>query len=374
MQPRFHNNICSVHILIIILTVLLTGCKKDNVVDIQPVKDPRTYTWTADTLGYPGAYQTLMSNIWGSSHNDVFVVGHSSMGGSGSMWQYDGKSWSNVRLTTAEGGYVEGGLDLTSIYGFSSTDIYAAGERIFGFNPNPPPTLIDSSLIIHFDGSTWKRVSIYNGTPLNDIYGSSANDIWAGGLGNNLFHYNGNRWEADSIIVNIPNGFIFQIGSISSYKSFSYLIGISNNNTTAENIFYLFKRVNNSWVMQDSSIVYANGSFSGNKFGERLNKCSLPDLYSTGQGGIYKYNNSSWININAPNPIFFIWGTSNNNIFAIGFRGKVYHYNGTDWKQIEQLYNSDINYYGVWTDGTEAFVVGQIFDGTYQKTIVWHGK
>jgi hypothetical protein len=69
-----------------------------------------------------------------------------------------------------------------------------------------------------------------------------------------------------------------------------------------------------------------------------------------------------------------LFGLSNNSIFVIGFGGKVYHYNGADWKQIEQLYNSQIDYSAVWTDGTEAFVVGHIFDGTYQKTIVWHDK
>ena len=48
--------------LIIILFIYLAGCKKsDNGIEVKPVKDPRTYTWTADTLGYPGAYQTLMS-------------------------------------------------------------------------------------------------------------------------------------------------------------------------------------------------------------------------------------------------------------------------------------------------------------------------
>jgi hypothetical protein len=76
-----NKNIYFEFITIFVFTAIFLGCKKDNLVDVKPIKDPRTYSWTADTLGYPGAYQTLMTDIWGSSHNDVYVVGHSSMGG-----------------------------------------------------------------------------------------------------------------------------------------------------------------------------------------------------------------------------------------------------------------------------------------------------
>jgi hypothetical protein len=68
-----------------------------------------------------------------------------------------------------------------------------------------------------------------------------------------------------------------------------------------------------------------------------------------------------------------MWGTSDNNIFA-ATNVKVYHYNGTDWKEIEQLTLPGADYWAVWTDGTEAFVVGHIYDAPYQKTIIWHGK
>jgi len=346
--------------LVIVFTVLFFGCKKD----------PRTYSWTADTLGYPGSYQTLMNDIWGSSHNDVYIVGHNSQN-RGLMWHYDGNSWTNVRLITSEGGQIDGAIDLTAIYGFSNTDIYAVGSRIVGYNPNPPPTFIDSSLIIHYDGSTWRRVNIYNGRLLGDIYGSSSNNIWAGGWEKKAFHYDGSKWEIDSINIIIPERFFFQISSIGSYNSNIYLIGNSTNNTTAESITYFFKRVNNIWVMQDS---FSN--FGGtNRFGWRLNQSSLPDLYSNGSGGMYIYNNSSWVKIsNSPDPIYFMWGTSSDNIFAVSNGSRAYHYNGTDWKQIEQLNDPKIDYYAVWTDGTEAFVVGHIYDGVYMKTIVWHGK
>ena len=187
--------------LIILVIIILSGC--DTGIGVQPLKDPRTYNWTADTLRYPGSYQTLMEDIWANSPRDVYAVGHNSRGAKGIMWHYDGINWSNVHLGISEGGLIEGSIDLTSIYGFSSTDIYAVGDRSKD-NPNPPPNLIFSSLIIHFDGFVWKEVNTYSGSALIDIYGKSPSDIWAGGESSTLFHYNGSTWERDSINYTAP--------------------------------------------------------------------------------------------------------------------------------------------------------------------------
>jgi len=356
--------------LIFIVITLFSGCKKDSVVDTKPVKDPRTYTWTADTLGYPGSYQTLMTDIWGSSANDVYVVGHCSRDNNGVMWHFDGNKWTNVVLSpnnTSDWG----AIGMTSIYGFSSRDIYAGGDRITGYNPNPPPTFNISSLIIHYDGTSWKRVNTFHGRVIDDIYGISSTDIWAGGDQNTLYHYNGSSWIKDSVNITVPANYIFQISSISSFNSNYYAIANSYDNA-GHSINYLLKKTNDKWIVNDSTLIG-----SGNEeFGWMLNKSKTNNLYSMGRG-IYKYNGTSWNHIFNSTPSFTggMWGSSDDNIFIAGnATGVVFHFNGSDWKQIEQLNNPQADYYGVWTDGTEAFVVGNINDGVYMKTIVWHGK
>lgn len=354
--------------LLLFVNLLVLGCKEKGV-EVKSPKDPRTYIWTADTLGYPGSFQTLMYDMWGSSPKDVYAVGHNSQN-RGLMWHFNGDVWTSVKLITSEGGQIEGAIDLTSIYGFSSNDIYAAGERIIGYNPNPPPNFIDSSLIIHYDGTDWRKVNVYKGRLIGDIYGSSQSNIWAGGWEKAMYHYNGNSWETDSIEVSVPLGYFFQVSSISSYNSIMYLIASSINDNTGVTIRYFFKRDNNSWVMIDSMT-----SAVTDKFGEKLNQSNLPSLYSNGAGGIYKYENNSWFPFfQTTYPIISMWGTDNENIFAVGSRGKAFHYNGSDWQQIEVLNDPQIDYYAVWTEGTEAFVAGSIFADGVQKTIVWHGK
>ncbi len=152
-----------IFIVVVSLLVLLTGCKKgDTPTNVEPVKDPRTFQWSPDTIAYPESYQTLMTDIWGNSSSNVYAVGHNSQN-RGVMWHYDGNKWDNIRLISDEGGQINASIELQAIYGFNGTDIYAVGTRIFGYNPNPPPTFLDSSLIIHFDGTSWKEEKIPRG-------------------------------------------------------------------------------------------------------------------------------------------------------------------------------------------------------------------
>jgi len=353
--------------LIIILFIYLAGCKtSDNGIEVKPAKDPRTYTWTADTLGYPGASQTLMDDIWGSSSNDVYVVGHNSTAGNGVMWHYDGNKWTNTHLLTSEGGQISGAIELASIYGFSGTDIYAVGKRIRP-NPTPPPNFIDSSLIIHYDGSAWRQVNIIAGSMLTYILGSSSNNIWACGNFNTLYHYDGNKWTRDSVLIDVPQNQAFHILSVAAGNSGTYLTSYTSFIDLSDTKTYLLKRENTSWVKTDSSGFYTY----------KLYRSSSGELYHAGYGGIYKNEGNQWVNIFSPNQyVAEMSASSDDNIFAVGQGGanKVYHYNGTDWKEIEQLTLPGADYWAVWTDGTEAFVVGHIYDAPYQKTIIWHGK
>ena len=151
----------------------------------EPIKDPRTYTWTIDTLAYPGSFQTTMRDIWGSSANDVYVVGHNDQN-RGLMWHFDGKRWTDVRLSTMQGGTIRGPIDLSAIYGFASNDIWVVGENVFS-NPDPVSGFYDASLIIHFDGATWQEVNHTKARGLTSIWGSSPKDIWMGGFNGTLF-------------------------------------------------------------------------------------------------------------------------------------------------------------------------------------------
>lgn len=74
------------------------------------------------------------------------------------MYHYDGKSWSSVPLTYSEGGPIQKGMDINAMYGSGANDIWAVGYE--GYGVPGTHTVIDYSLVIHYDGIQWSACQI----------------------------------------------------------------------------------------------------------------------------------------------------------------------------------------------------------------------
>jgi hypothetical protein len=353
------------------LVLLLQLSCKDNAVG--PVfKDPRTYTWTIDTLSYPGSYQTNMQDVWGSSATDVYVVGHNDQN-RGLMWHFDGKSWTDVQLSTTQGGNIQGPIDLRAVSGFKQNDVFAIGEKDFD-NPNPPPRFLDSGLIIHFDGRKWQEQKIVGARNLTSIWGSSQMNLWTGGWMKYLYHSDGIQWHRDSLPVIVPQDGFFQINALEGVmQNDVFAIGYTAENTSAKTMNYFFHKHSISpWALLDSFVVEPGRIENKWGFGDMW-VSPTGALYSCG-AGVYKWNTISWQKLfDHPNFLSRMTGTGDNNIFVVGHLGTVLQFNGQDWYQYQQFANPNMVLWGAWTDGAEVFIVGFIASFP-QKTIILHGK
>ncbi|HLP18593.1 MAG TPA: hypothetical protein VK470_20205 [Bacteroidota bacterium] len=357
----------------IIVSLYLAGCKHATESNDPPRKDPRTYTWTIDTIYLPGSYQTMMRAIWGSSPTDIYVTGHNS-NNPGQMYHFDGTKWEEVHLYRERGGSIDLYVDMLSIFGFSRQDIWAAGyggERV-------------NNHIIHFNGSTWTTVAMpYEniGTSLTAIGGSSSRDLFVGGNNSNyIFHYDGSLWRKDSLPIIIPplyhSGDFFTLQSIVSDNSDNvFAIGTSHYQTeypSTYDVNYFFSWKNSKWDLVDSA-VFASWSIQ-EKWGYHSLWVSPSNTLYSGGGGIFVKKDNAWQLMYLPRGyINSVSGTSDNNIFAVGDYGVILHYNGTDWYSLPVFNDSNNAYYDIWTDGNEVFIVG-IISAYPMKSIVVHGK
>ncbi len=345
-----------IYFLIVIISVisLQIGCK-DKIVD-PPIKNPREYTWTVDTIAYPGSFQTAMNSIYATAPNNVYIVGHND-GAFGKMYHYDGKKWQPVDLAF-------GISSLGSIYGFGPNNIWAVGHSS-DYNPNPPPNYLFSSKIIQYDGVKWKEHSMSDGGMLQTVWGSSPTDIWAGGV-NTLLHYDGVRWTKQQ--MNPRDDGYYHIHGLSSNEI--YLLGIRTlDSLNPWQRYHVLMRYNGfSWSVIDSVSVMSYsypfgvaglGSISGT-------------MYSLAWG-VYSFRGGSWKQeLTTNSPLQCLYAYSSTNVFVVGQNSLIYHYDGQTWQQLMNIVDEGWWFTGVWNSEKEAFIVGH--DAGGNKTIVLHGK
>jgi hypothetical protein len=285
------------------------------------------------------------------------------------MYHFDGIKWTDVKLSVTQGGNISGPIDLQTIHGFSTNDIWAVGERIYP-NPNPPPNFLDSSLVIHFNGSQWREEKVGNDRIILTIWGSSPSDIWASGSQRTLFHFNGSSWEKKRLPAAFPPHPPSSLNSISGFSSQeAYMLGFNDDQSIVQNTYYFFKLQSGEWTILDSAKV--GGGKLEVKWGySQLWHSPWNVLYSVG-AGCFKWNGSRWEQLlNTSTLMMDVYGSSESNLFMVGHFGQLWHYNGSDWLKLANIEFKDSIYRAVWTDGKEAFVIGS----NGRVTLVLHGK
>ncbi|MDQ7823259.1 MAG: Ig-like domain-containing protein [Candidatus Eremiobacteraeota bacterium] len=250
---------------------------------------------------YPSSY--VFNTVWGSSATDVYFGGDYMYNSSLStrILHFDGSSgWNNNSI---------GGGTSAAIYkmlGFNSSTIFATGGMGYGLTLNgvntwihndipttaSPNTNFDgygawgtsstqgwvagydqsaggSGLVYYNSGTGWSIVYSISGKKLNDIWGSSASDIFVVGQTGTIVHFCGSAWTP---MTGIP---------------------------TSEDLFGVWG---------------SSGS----------------DVFAVGNNGtVIHYNGSTWSTQSsgaAPHSLRAVWGTSSSNVYAVGSEGTVIHY------------------------------------------------
>jgi len=141
--------------------------------------------WTVDTLGVPGNF---LNDIWGLDENNVWAVGYVELSeGSSGIIKWDGTKWSP--FPTDQG--VKYG-----IFGFNSDNLIYVGESV------------NRGIIGMWNGANWnvydykyfysRGDTVY---PLNAVWGSSPEDVWAVGDRGTIVHWDGTKWEKEQLYL-----------------------------------------------------------------------------------------------------------------------------------------------------------------------------
>ena len=345
-------------ILLFLAGLLIHACSSGTEPD---QKNPRKFSWTSDTLYYPNSIQTMMSELWASSANDVYAIGHCD-NSSGHLYHFDGKNWETIGLGGSDGGPVHAPFNINDIYGLSEEDIYIVG--------NKRPSGVRQSLIVHFNGTEWEEIEVPALGELFSVWGSSPDDIWAGGNHGTLFHYDGVQWSVE----NLPH---------QGYPDFDVSLNISSIIGYSSNLIFFFTysvfpygaHLNHIFTYESNNISFLDSVWHFDSYD--LWRSPEDKMYRATSRGVYLRHDNTWEKISDECLALGIHGINDHNIFIVcSSYGKyrVMHFNGSDWFEFENLHREDVFYSDVFTVDDEVFVVGYTLGTWPSKTMIWRGK
>ncbi len=288
--------------------------------------------WTIDTLGQPSDF---LNDVWGLDENNVYAVGYVNLPGGGSgIIKWNGTQWNPF---PASAGVKYG------IFGFSESSIYVVGEssnRGFAGIWNGSGWTTFFSDYFYARGDT-----VY---PLNAVWGSSPNDVWAVGDFGTIIHWDGIEWRKVELTQNLAG------------YNFTDIWGHGKSEVYVTGRIYQQKVILLKYNGYEWEVFFEQLSLSrfATTWGPHKNiQYLIEDLRN------YKIENNeiqTFIIPGKTSSVEKIRGSGSNNIFTAGHFGEIFHYNGISWKKIE-INNSvleDFVLTGISVTKKEVFFVG----------------
>ncbi|NIR70128.1 MAG: glucosyl transferase, partial [Aliifodinibius sp.] len=221
-------------------------------------------------------------------------------------------------------------INFYTICGQSSLTPYPA-KSIFAFNDNDIWIAMDGDQIAHWDGNSQDEIiCLPVSFSINKLWGENAHSLFAVGAAGNIIHYNGSNWQKQESGTDVDLTDIWG----SPDGSVVWACGWDDFKPTV----LLRKRNGGNWEVvyndQDHLFQFRPDSLSGTLHSvwtnnnEQVYVLTRHNLYLSNEDtrgeGIAQWQGENWASRK-------VRGTTSNDIFTVGFQGRIWHFNGKSW-------------------------------------------
>jgi hypothetical protein len=277
-------------------------------------------TWAPMTSGTTEA----LSDVWAADASHAFAVG-----AAGTILRYDGTAWSPMTSGVA--------VTLTDVWGSAADDVWAVGL---------------GDTILHYDGVAWSASTHPAVAGLFSVWGNGAADVWAGGAGT-ILHWNGLAWTASASpttdplvdmsgaglahVVAITEGNVGVRWNGAAWTAFAipttdvtsavWTAGPDDIVIATEGRLVQFDGL--SWTTLDTPFTLTMNALWGE---------SAASLVAVGSTAAWHGQGTSAQPALIATPqenITSVWGSGSDDIYVVGLRDLVMHYDGSTWSTLD---------------------------------------
>jgi hypothetical protein len=341
----------------------------------HPASSNKVTATTLDTTSHNFSWQTFEFGKHSSSTlydvalingNDIWAVGeiylNDSLGNPDSKRynaiKWNGTNWTVIRIP----------------YNYQGADFYNPIQSVFAFGPND--IWFCGNGVIHWDGNNFNPMpiptNVWGPYQMNKIWGNSSNNLYIVGNNGIIAHYQNGIWSkiesgTDVNLIDIygtPNG---EAVWVSGYEDFKPTVLLKIFNSRIETVFnsrdylFVFDPVNLSGGIE--GVWTINNNF----------------IYVTTWYSLYRKSvNSVSSNAEAlrPGSIVTAFGSKSrgsdiNNIFTVGYRNSIYHFNGITFRTYQEAADDKVIYYSLDVKTNLSVLCGQKYEnGITDKAII----
>lgn len=339
-----------------------------NVIDSsQPVQvttldtTSSAWQWALDTLGVMNSYLLDCAII---APDNIWVVGtiyvRDSLGNvedtphNAAMW--DGMQWNLLRI------------QFYTICGQQSRTPYPTSS-VFAFSPNDVWIAMDGDQVTRWNGNTQTAtMCLPFSFSVRELWGTSPNAMYAAGSGGNIAFYNGSTWQRQESGTTLALTDVFGVNA-----NEVYVVGLHRGQVwgvVLQNMGTVWETMIEGEILTDTSQLFRTklyGTTEGLWVDER------GALYTVGNF-MYQFKHGKWGYVKSLPENFIggsnfvrgylkdVQGNASNDMFIVGERNTIRHYNGSSWQQtgLPYSYTSPISWYRVAVIGNNAVAVGSI--------------
>lgn len=205
----------SISLILLMMSLFHMACRD---VGGGPIKEdkgfPNHLRWALDTLS-TGNEQSTLFGISGFSASDVYAVSYSSALFSGKMWYWNGATWTDLTSVYVEAfpGVQIAPWSPNAVWVDSGEDVWFVGSKEA---TNGAP---GNGFIMRKSGSMWTGFWPPDARQLFAVWGTSATDVWVGGLDKYLRHFDGSTWTKHALPDSVAICCIWGLSSTDVYAS-----------------------------------------------------------------------------------------------------------------------------------------------------------
>lgn len=374
-----------------LVTSLLTALASGSVAMAAPASS------ASGCIGGSAGASAQLYGVAATSVTNAWAVGHTGNGIAHTLIeQWNGTGWCQVPSPSPGGTSQPSGLN--SVAATSSTDAWAVGSFFTA-------TGGDQTLIVHWDGTSWQRAASPDPSGarkfniLTGVAAVSAISAWAvghyadssGGQATMILHWNGTKWAR----VTSPNPTGYNnLSGVAAKVGITWAVG--SGGPPVETL--AVHRLGATWQQVPSPNPSARGpnSLSGVAVTSGSNAWAV-GYYASGstdQGLILRWNGGAWTQVTSPQPgsgptfniLSKVAATSATNAWAVGYYGGLYQqtfivrWHGSSWRQVTSPdpggpFGQSIIEDVAATSASDAWAVGFYGNGSHGGTMIlrWNG-